>query len=106
MRLDYHPERMLAYGITVSDIQSALNRENIELPGGKVYGNNTELIVKTMGRLNNEDDFKNLILREDETGSIRLSDVADVRLGSESEEVGFRLNGINSSSMMVNNKPK
>lgn len=95
MRLDYHPDRMNAYGITVADIQTALNRENIELPGGKVYGNNTEMIVKTIGRLTTEEDFRQLILREDANGITRLGDVADVRLGSESEEVGFRLNGIN-----------
>ncbi len=105
MRLQYDPDKMNAYGITVMDVQNTLNRENIELPGGKVYGNNTELIVKTVGRLQTEDDFRQLILREDASGIIRLGDVADVILSSESEEVAFRLNGVNSVACGIAPQP-
>ncbi len=95
MRINYNPDKMHAFGVTVADVKNTLDKENIELPGGKVYGNNTELIVKTVGRLTSENDFRQLILKEDATGIVRLGDVAEVRLGSESEEVGFRLNGVN-----------
>jgi HAE1 family hydrophobic/amphiphilic exporter-1/multidrug efflux pump len=105
MRLDYNPDKMNAYGVTVSDIRNTLDKENIELPGGKIYGNKTELIVKTMGRLSSEADFRNLILREDASGIVRLGDVADVRLGSEAEEVGFRLNGITSIACGIAPQP-
>jgi HAE1 family hydrophobic/amphiphilic exporter-1/multidrug efflux pump len=105
MRLDYNPDKLNAYGVTVSDIKNTLDKENIELPGGKIYGNKTELIVKTMGRLSTEADFRNLILREDENGIVRLGDVADVRLGSEAEEVGFRLNGITSIACGIAPQP-
>jgi multidrug efflux pump subunit AcrB len=53
----------------------------VELPAGKVYGNNTELTVKTFGRLNTEEEFENLILKVATTRLVRLRDVADV-LGS------------------------
>ena len=105
MRLDYIPDKLNAYGVTVSDITNTLDKENIELPGGKIYGNKTELIVKTMGRLSSEADFRNLILREDENGIVRLGDVAHVRLGSEAEEVGFRLNGISSIACGIAPQP-
>ncbi len=105
MRLDYKPDRMLAYGVTLSDIKQALDKENVELPGGKIYGNNTELTVKTNGRLTSEEDFRNLIIREDVNGIIRLLDVADVRLGSEAEEVGFRLNGVPSVACGIAPQP-
>lgn len=105
MRLDYNPDKMNAYGVTVSDIRNTLDKENIELPGGKIYGNKTELIVKTMGRLSSEADFRNLILREDENGIVRLGDVADIRLGSEAEEVGFRLNGVTSIACGIAPQP-
>ena len=42
---------------TIQDVQDALNRENVELPSGKIYGNQTEMTVKTFGRLDNEEDF-------------------------------------------------
>jgi len=105
MRLDYNPDKMNAYGVTVGDIKNTLDKENIELPGGKIYGNKTELIVKTMGRLSTEADFRNLILCEDENGIVRLGDVADIRLGSEAEEVGFRLNGITSIACGIAPQP-
>ncbi len=105
MRLNYKPEKMNAYGITVADIKSTLDKENIDLPGGKVAGNNTELVVKTLGKLTTENDFRQLILRENADGIIRLGDVAEVRLGSEVEEVGFRLNGINAVACGIAPQP-
>jgi hydrophobe/amphiphile efflux-1 (HAE1) family protein len=105
MRLWYNPDKMIAYGVTVRDVKAALDKENIELPGGKVYGSNTELTVRTMGRLTTEDDFKNLILRQSETGTVRLGDVAEVSLGSEIEEIGFRLNGVNAVAVALVPQP-
>lgn len=105
MRLYYKPEKMNAYGITVADIKSTLDKENIDLPGGKVAGNNTELVVKTLGKLTTENDFRELILRESADGIVRLGDVAEVRLGSEVEEVGFRLNGINAVACGIAPQP-
>jgi len=105
MRLSYKPEKMNAYGITVADIKSTLDKENIDLPGGKVAGNNTELVVKSLGKLTTENDFRQLILRENSDGIIRLGDVAEVRLGSEVEEVGFRLNGFNAVACGIAPQP-
>jgi HAE1 family hydrophobic/amphiphilic exporter-1/multidrug efflux pump len=105
MRLWYHPDRMNAYGITVRDVKAAMDKENIELPGGKVYGNNTELTVRTMGRLTTEDDFRNMVLKQTPTGTIKLGDIADVNLGSEAEELGFRLNGANAVAIAIAPQP-
>src|SRR5690606_5076171 len=96
MRIYFKPDRMNAYGITLADINAAIARENVELPGGKVYGSETELVVRTVGRLTNEEEFRNLLLRQDASGMVRLGDVAEITLGQENEEVGFRLNGYNS----------
>lgn len=105
MRLWYNPDKMNAYGVTVRDVRAALDKENIELPGGKVYGSKTELTVRTLGRLTSEEDFRNLILKQTPTGTVRLKDVADVTLGSEVEEIGFRLNGINSVAVAIAPQP-
>lgn len=105
MRLDYKPDRMSAFGITLNDIKAALDKENVELPGGKISGSNTELVVRTQGRLTTEDDFRQLIVKEDENGIVRLADVAEVRLGSESEEVSARLNGINNIACGIAPQP-
>jgi multidrug efflux pump subunit AcrB len=57
MRIWLDPSKLSAYSLTALDVQQALNRENVELPSGKIYGNNTELTVRTFGRLYTEEDF-------------------------------------------------
>jgi len=93
MRLWFKPDRLQAYGLTVNDIQQALARENVELPGGKVFGNQTELTIRTLGKLTNEKDFEDVVLRAGQEGIVRLKDVADVELGTEIEETNWKLNG-------------
>jgi len=50
MRIWFDPEKLVSYNLTAQDIQTALSRENVELPTGKITGNSTELTVRTFGR--------------------------------------------------------
>src|SRR5690606_18915041 len=56
MRIWIDPAKLSAYNLTALDVQQALNRENVELPSGKIAGNATELTVRTFGRLYTEED--------------------------------------------------
>ncbi|MFN4284785.1 MAG: efflux RND transporter permease subunit [Lacibacter sp.] len=94
MRIWFSPEKMLAYGLTAKDVQLALQRENVELPAGKISGNTTELTVRTFGRLNTEEDFNNLIIRNINGRDIKLSDVGQAVLGPENEESILKDRGI------------
>lgn len=94
MRIWVNPMKLSAYRLAFSDIEAALNRENVELPAGKIYGNNTELTVKTFGRLTTEDDFNDLIISSANNQTIRLRDVADVILGPENEETVLKESGV------------
>lgn len=93
MRLWFDPAKMAAYGLTASDIDNALTKENVEMPGGKIRGNATELIVKTRGRLFTEHDFNNLIIKQTDTQIVRLQDVGEAVIGSQVEESGAMING-------------
>jgi len=55
MRIWFNTAKMSAYAITFADIQSALVRQNVELPSGKISGNATELSVRTFGKINTEE---------------------------------------------------
>jgi multidrug efflux pump len=101
MRLWLDPDRMAAYGITAEDVSRALDKENVELPAGKVRGYSTELIVKTFGRLTTEDDFNNIILRQTNGQIIRFSDIGEALLGAEIEETGVKLNGAEGISLAL-----
>jgi hydrophobe/amphiphile efflux-1 (HAE1) family protein len=105
MRLWLKPERMSAYNVAFTDIQGALDKENVEVPAGKIYGNNTELTIRTLGRLTTEAQFRNLIIRGDSAGIVRLGDVAAVELGPENEEQSWRYNGVNAVGIAVIPQP-
>ncbi|MCX6246265.1 MAG: efflux RND transporter permease subunit [Bacteroidetes bacterium] len=101
MRLWLDPDKMAAYGITAEDVSRALDKENVELPAGKVRGYSTELIVKTFGRLTTENDFNNIILRQTKDQIIRFSDIGEALLGPEVEETGVKLNGADGISLAL-----
>lgn len=105
MRLWIDPSKLGAYKITIPDIRAALDRENIELPGGKVRGNMTELTVKAYGKLTTEDDFNNLIIKEDGTRIIRFKDLGTAVLGPENEESISRKNNVASVNIGVIAQP-
>lgn len=86
MRIWLDPGKLSAYSLTALDVQQALNRENVELPSGKISGNTTELTVRTFGRLYTEEDFSNVTIKSTVDGEIRLKDVGQVILGPENEE--------------------
>jgi HAE1 family hydrophobic/amphiphilic exporter-1/multidrug efflux pump len=105
MRIWLKPEKLSAYGLTGRDVQTALNRENVELPAGKVYGNNTELSIRAQGKLTTEQEFRDLIVRQDASGMVRLQDIADVLIGPDTEENSFRLNGASNCAIALVPQP-
>ena len=94
MRIWFKPDKLQAYGLTTDDIQKALLSQSVELPAGKIAGNYTELSVRTFGKLNTEDQFNNVVIKNVNGVNIRLSDVADAVLGPENEESGLKESGV------------
>jgi HAE1 family hydrophobic/amphiphilic exporter-1/multidrug efflux pump len=105
MRLWLDPDKMNAYGVAFNDISTSLNNENVELPPGKIYGNNTELIIRALGRLTTEQQFNDLIIKEDSSGIVRLKDVGKAELGPESIEQCWKLNGANAVGLTIIPQP-
>ena len=101
MRLWLNPDKMAAYNITAPDVNAVLSKENIELPGGKLSGKSTEMIVKTYGRLLTEEDFNNLIIRQTNDQVVRFSDIGEAVLGPENPEIGVKLNGAEGISLAL-----
>ncbi len=86
MRLWIDPLKLASYGLTVADVRSALLAQNVELPSGKLTGDNTELTVKTIGNLNTEEEFNNIIIMADGEKLVRLSDIGKASLEGENME--------------------
>ncbi|MBP9925462.1 MAG: efflux RND transporter permease subunit [Cyclobacteriaceae bacterium] len=94
MRIWMDPTKLSAYNLTALDVQRALNRENVELPAGKIAGNATELSVRTFGKLYTEEDFQNVVIKSSEVGNVKIKDIGEVVLGPENEESVLRENGV------------
>ncbi|MCE2994183.1 MAG: efflux RND transporter permease subunit [Cyclobacteriaceae bacterium] len=105
MRLWMDPIKLASLKLAPSDVLQALNRENVELPSGRVEGQNTELTVRTMGRLTNEEDFNNLIIKEDGDNVVRFSDVGYAKLGPENERTILRRDGIPGCALAIVAQP-
>ena len=94
MRLWLDPGKLAAFGLSAVDVRNSLNRENVELPSGRIEGDNTELSIRTVGRLSTKDEFNDLIIKEDEGGIVRLRDLGYAELGAENERTVLKWNGI------------
>jgi len=90
MKLQLDPAKMSSYQITPSDVKNALNAENVELPTGRIEGYQTDLVIRTYGRLSTEEEFNNLIIKEKDGAVVRFSDIGFAKLLPENERTIFR----------------
>lgn len=94
MRLWMDPAKLTAFKITPVDIRNALQRENVELPSGRIEGKAIELTVRTMGRLETPEDFNNLMLKQDGDNIVRFRDVGYAELWPENDRSILRRDGV------------
>lgn len=94
MRLWMDPIKLAAFNLTPLDVFNAVNSENIELPSGLVEGDQTELTVRTMGRLTTAEEFNDLIVKETDSQLIRFADIGFAELGPENLRTILKRNGV------------
>ena len=105
MRIWMDPIKLASLKLAPSDVLQALNRENVELPSGRVEGQNTELTVRTMGRLTSEEDFNKLIIKEQGDNVVRISDIGYAKLGAENARTILRRDGIPGCALAIVAQP-
>jgi multidrug efflux pump len=94
MRVYLDRMAMAARNITVQDIEEAIRRQNVELPSGRIESNMREFTVRTESGLRTAQQFRNIVLREQDGYLLRLGEVAKVQLGAEDERTEQRINGV------------
>jgi len=87
MRLWLDGHRLAAHGLTAMDVRRALERENVELPSGRLDGAQVELNVRLASRFTRPEEFNDMVVRESTNGMVRLKDVGQAVLGPETCEV-------------------
>ncbi|MDL2283050.1 efflux RND transporter permease subunit [Odoribacter sp. OttesenSCG-928-G04] len=105
VRLRMDPALLSAYKLTPMDVRDAVVRENVELPAGRIEGDNTELTIRTLGRLMTIDDFNNLIIMEDGDKIVRFSDIGSAEVDAEDTRSILKRNGIPMINCVVTPQP-
>ncbi len=93
MRVWLKPDRMAALGVTASDVWAALQNNSVLSAVGATKGQMVSIDLTARTDLRNEDEFRQLVVREQDGAIIRLGDLADVELGSESYGSSVQFNG-------------
>lgn len=94
MRIWLDPVKLASYRLTSLDVFRAIGSENLELPSGRLEGQNTELTIRTVGLLKTPEEFNNMIVSSGNNKLIRLKDVGYAELGAENERTVLRRDGI------------
>ncbi len=91
MRIWLDRRAMAARGLTVDDIEAAIRRENVELPGGRLESLAREFTVRTDTRLATPEQFRSVIVAQRAGTQVLLGDVARVEIAPEDERGELRL---------------
>ncbi len=108
MRIWMDPDKMVGLNLSASDITAAITAQNAQVAAGRIGADPNPIdqqiaaTVLVKGQLSSPEEFGNIILRANPDGSaVRLKDVATVDVGSESYNLGTRLNGESSAAIGV-----
>jgi multidrug efflux pump len=101
MRVWLDRRAMAARGLTVEDIETAIRRENVELPGGRLESGAREFSVRTDTRLSTPQQFRNIVVTRTNNVQVLLGDVARVEIGPEDDRGEVRVNRENAVGLGI-----
>ncbi len=94
-------DRLAGYNLSVEDVRSALLRQNLEVPGGRVDQGPRELVLRTLGRLKTEKEFGDLIVANRNGYPIRVRDIGRAEDSFEEPRSLARLDGDAAVSLVI-----
>jgi multidrug efflux pump len=101
MRIWLKPDRMAAMNISPSQVQDALARNNYLSALGRTKGSMVSVNLVANTNLQTAEEFRHMVVKEDQGSVVRLGDIADVQLGAENYEQDVRFNGQNATFMGI-----
>ena len=93
--------RMNAYNLTVDQVRQAVQRQNVEIPGGSFIAGPAEIAMRTMGRIQNVEDFNQIIIAYSGGSVIRFRDIGRVFDTVTEPSSVARLNGLEAVSLQI-----
>lgn len=111
MRVWLDPSLMRARGISASQVESAIRAQNMQVSAGSVGAaplgkpEDFKYTIQVDGRLSTPEQFGNIVLRTDNTGILRLRDIAKIELGSSSYSTVAKVNGQETAMIGIRQLP-
>lgn len=93
MRIWLDTQKMSALNITAPEVAAALQSQNFQTAAGQIKGNYVLYNINVHSDLHDAEQFKQLVVREDNNALIRLGDIAKVELGADSYDSSVIFNG-------------
>src|SRR5438874_1056821 len=111
MRLWLDPQKLASYGLNAQDVIQAIEAQNIQVAAGQIgqpptpSGQVSQYIITTLGRLENTDQFANIVLKNSGGSLVYMKDVANIELGAQSYDQTCTLDGKPSVALSVYQLP-
>ncbi|PTU30847.1 efflux RND transporter permease subunit [Stenotrophobium rhamnosiphilum] len=112
MRVWLDPEKVASRNMTAADVVKAIREQNVQVASGQLgappskNATDFQVSINTKGRLSNEDDFRNIIIKTGDYGQVtRLKDVARVELGSDSYALRALLDNKSAAAIPIFQRP-
>ena len=105
MRVWLKPDRLAAYGLSPAEVRTALARNNSLAAVGATKGSFISVNLNAATDLHTAEEFKRLVIKEQNGAQIRVQDVADVVLGAENYDSSVNFGGNNATFMAINVLP-
>ncbi len=101
MNIIVDTDKLVSYGLSIDDVRTALRRQNLEVPGGRIDQGPRELILRTLGRLNTAAEFNAMIIGTKRGYPVRVRDVGRAVDSNEEPRSLARLDGQNAVSLVI-----
>ncbi|WOJ93863.1 efflux RND transporter permease subunit [Congregibacter variabilis] len=105
MRIWLDPVRMAALNVTANDINAAIRRDNVISTAGATEGQWVRVTVDALTGMRTEQEFRALVVRQDEDRQVRLGDVAEVELAAENNQTRSSTSGRDAVFMSITPAP-
>ena len=93
MRVWLSASELAARGLTVQDVEQAIQSRNVEVPAGRIESERREFTVRSLGELKTPEEFGNLVVSNEGGVLIKLKDLGQVELAPEDERSALRFKG-------------
>lgn len=95
------PDRLRAYGLTITDVVNAVREQNLELPGGTLNAGTRELTVRTMGKISDPQQFNGIAIANRNGYVVKVSDVGGAEDSYEEPRTTAKLDGLPAVTLVV-----